>query len=435
MTLLLCALLPIIAAVIIAFVPEQPGRRGRAAIALVTQTLTFGAALAIAQALGAGRPTLVAEIGPWLPIRGGDVTLHIESATLPLLLVATAVPAIIAIVSWRAPKTMADHAALLLGTSASVVLITAASLVLAAGALGVMSAATYLMFSSGRERAAVAAAGERAFVIDRIGDAAMVLASIAYLALFRSVDVIDIAARLASAQPDAALIVPSILLTTSVLAKSGLVPFQMKAATLRAAPAPLGAFGGSVALGTGIIVLIRLHSFIHPTVLAAAAALGALSAVVVLVVAVTRSDGRDALAWSAAAPAGIAVAAVGAGATNAAVAMFSATGVAATVLVLIAALDRAGLAWRGVGAPRLRRAVVDGLGFVALATAIGRAYGGMSRTLERGTDVTLDALFLRLATLTASASRALAREERRAVRVEAVAIAGLIGLVAFWIAR
>jgi len=281
----------------------------------------------------------------------------------------------------------------------------------------------------------VAAAGERAFVIDRIGDAAMVLASIGYLALFRSVDVIDIAARLASAQPDATLIAPSILLVTSVLAKSGLVPFQMKAATLRAAPAPLGAFGGSVALGTGVIVLIRLHSFIHPTVLAAAAALGALSAVVVLVVAVTRSDAHDAIAWSAAAPAGIAVAAVGAGATNAAVAIFSATGVAATVLALLAALDRPGLAWRGVGALRLRRAVVDGLGFVALATAIGRAYGGLSRTLERGTDVTLDALFLRLATLTASASRALAREERRAVRVEAVAIAGLIGLVAFWIAR
>jgi NADH:ubiquinone oxidoreductase subunit 5 (subunit L)/multisubunit Na+/H+ antiporter MnhA subunit len=435
-TLVLCAALPLLAAAIIAVAGGVIGRRGAAAISSAALALAFGACLAIGQAFAAGKASLVAEIGPWLPVRGGDLALGVDATTLPLLIATTFVSAIIAIGSWRAPQTAAYHVAILLGTGALVVTFTAANLGLFAAAFGLLSAAAYIARSHDHERASAAAGAEGAFVVDRLGDAAFLLATLGYLALFRTLDLTEIATRVVAPRvADAPFIVPSALLCGAVLAKSAQLPFHAKAAGLRETPLGLATFG-ALTFTASAVALVRVSALLHPGVLAAAAALGALTAIVGAVLAITRARGRDALAWSAVVPAGIVIVGVGAGANGLALAVFVATTLVFVAITTVAAIGRPRLRWRGAGSSRMRGAVTNGLGLLALRTAMARGYAAVAQTLEGGTDVSIDRAITYFAASTLRVGRIVAHAEAGpAWRLEAVGLAALIALVAYWTLR
>jgi hypothetical protein len=91
MTLALVVALPLAGAVLIALIGGRLGARTIGAIATLFLTGSFGAAVAIAQAFAAGKTSLVAEIGPWLPVRGADLALVMDPAMVPLVLMVTGV--------------------------------------------------------------------------------------------------------------------------------------------------------------------------------------------------------------------------------------------------------------------------------------------------------------------------------------------------------
>ena len=433
MTLLLCAALPLIAAAIIALAGDRVGRRGGVAISSAALVLAFGASVAIGQAFAAGKSSLVAELGPWLPLRGGDIALVVVPTTLPVLIATTLVSAAIAVASWRVRQTRAYQLAILLGTAALVLVATAGNLALFTAAFGLLGAATYIALSHDHERAAAAAGAERALVVDRLGDGALLLATVGYLALFRTLDLAEIETRVVATRvADITFIGPSVFLCAGILAKSAQLPFQARATALREAPLGLATFG-ALAFAANAVALTRVSFLVHPGVLAAAAALGTLSALLAVVLAATRADGRAALAWIAIAPAGIEIVTIGAGASEMALTIFVVTAIALTSLTAIAAIGRPHLRWRGAGPARARRALADGFGFLAVFVAVARGYGAIAKALEDGTDASLDRLLGWVAAATLRAGRIVAHAEAGpAWRVEAIGVAALIAFVAYW---
>src|SRR5439155_25705539 len=131
--------------------------------------------------------------------------------------------------------------------------------------------------------------------------------------------------------------------------------------------------------------LTRVSFLVHPGVLAAAAALGTLSALLAVVLAATRADGRAALAWIAIAPAGIEIVTIGAGASDMALTIFVVTAIALASLTAIAAIGRPHVHWRGAGPGRARRAPAAGFGFLAVSVAVARGYSAIAKAPDDGT--------------------------------------------------
>src|SRR5207248_2156298 len=99
MTLVLVVALPLAGAALIALFG---GRLARVLVGLLgtgTLALSFGAAVALAQAFAAGKTELVADLAPWLPIRGADIALRIDPLMVPLVLMVTGISTLISLYS------------------------------------------------------------------------------------------------------------------------------------------------------------------------------------------------------------------------------------------------------------------------------------------------------------------------------------------------
>src|SRR5207247_9463813 len=95
------------------------------------------------------------------------------------------------------------------------------NLALFTAAFGLLGAATYIALSHDHERAAAAAGAERALVVDRLGDGALLLATLGYLALFRTLDLAEIEPRaVAPRGAHITLIGPSVFLCAGILLNS-----------------------------------------------------------------------------------------------------------------------------------------------------------------------------------------------------------------------
>ena len=97
MTLVLALALPLVSAVLIVVFGRWLGRRLIALVAVIPLALAFGSAVAIAQAFIAGKTSLVADLGPWLPLHGADLLLRVEGPGVALLVAVTGIATLIAV--------------------------------------------------------------------------------------------------------------------------------------------------------------------------------------------------------------------------------------------------------------------------------------------------------------------------------------------------
>jgi NADH-quinone oxidoreductase subunit L len=330
MTLALVVGLPLAGAILIAVVGGRLGPRVIGAIATSFLVLSFGAAVAIAQAFAAGKTSLVAELGPWLPIRGADLSLVVDPTTVPLVLMVTGVSAAICLYSigYLARDSGAQRyfAALDLFVFAMLLIVVASNLLLLFAGWELVGLCSYLLIAHWRERPAAANAGVKAFVVNRIGDAAFLVGIFLFLGMVNTVDLAEISRRIQPAvqqltpEADAQLFAASVLLLIGALAKSAQLPLHVWLPDAMEGPTPVSALIHAATMVTaGVVLLVRLATVLHPYVLLAAAVIGALTAVFAATVALAQTDHKRVLAWSTISQIGLMFVAAGVGAVFAAV--------------------------------------------------------------------------------------------------------------------
>jgi NADH-quinone oxidoreductase subunit L len=168
------------------------------------------------------------------------------------------------------------------------------------------------------------AAGQKAFVITRIADAAL-LAGL--LLLFLEATSVRIADLIPSglAAPEQRAVVIAVLLLVGALGKSAQLPFQTWLPTAMAGPTPVSALLHSATMvAAGAILLIRFAPLIeaYPGVAAATAIAGLTTAVFGAACAIAQTDVKRLLAYSSISQIGYMLLAVGMGAPGVAMAHF-----------------------------------------------------------------------------------------------------------------
>ncbi|HEV2010888.1 MAG TPA: proton-conducting transporter membrane subunit [Candidatus Limnocylindria bacterium] len=364
MTLTLVVAIPLATALAIALAGGRLGRRTLGIITTAAMALSFGAGASMIATLR-DRPAIVAFIAPWLPLPGADIAFVVDSSMLAVTLAVTGVSALIALYSidyLRYDRGLQRYfAAFSLLVAAMLIVVLASNLLLVAAGWELAGAATYLLVGHHRDDPRAAGAAMKTFVIDRIGDAALVAGIFLLLAEFHTVDIAQLGGTaiehgsVAGAGP----VLASALLLFGALAKSAQLPLHAWLPDAADAPTPVSALIQTVAVAGGVVLLMRLRSVLVPDVLQAAAVIGGLTAFSAAIVAAAQRDVRRVLAWSTISQVGLMFVGAGLGALFAARFQLIAHMLLKAVLVL--------------GAGSVRRATAD-------ESDVAR-YGGLARRM------------------------------------------------------
>lgn len=392
MTLVLLPALPIAGAVLIAVLGGRLGRRTTGAVGTVAIALAFGAALSMVASV-ADRPRLEAQLGPWLPLPGADLTLVLEGAGLALALMVTGVSTLIALYSIGylppGPGAQRYFVALDLFVAAMLLVVLAGNLVLLFAGWELVGLCSYLLIGHERERPAAGAAAVKAFVVNRIGDAAFLIGIFLFAATAHTLSIGELrVAAIEHLGPETGttFLIASALLLVGALAKSAQLPLHVWLPDAMEGPTPVSALIHAATMVTaGVVLLIRLRAILSPEVLGAASAIGATTAVVAAIVALGQRDLKRVLAWSTISQVGLMFVAAGLGAVFAALfhllahAFFKATLFLGAGAVIHATGGEQDLARLGGLGRRLRwTAVLFGIGALGLA-AVPPASGFFSK--------------------------------------------------------
>ena len=486
MTLALMTAVPIATALLLAVFGSRIGRSTSAVLGAGALVVTLGAAGAVGQAFATGKTSLLAELGPWLPIRGAAIAFVVDPGSVWLLLAITAIGA--ALGSYAAVRLRRDPAvvrffiALDVLVSAVLVVLMARDLILLLAGWQAVGVAVYLLIAQDRGRSDPAAGASRAFVLARASDAALVIAVLGMLALFQTVDLEQITGRLAAsapARPAEGLLAASVLIVVAALSRAGQMPFQAwlpdRSQTNLAS---LAAVHGLATIA-GAFLLLRLAPVVDPAALVAGAAVGIAGAIVGML-AVLADRRSPSLRWFTVAQLGVVTATCALGSPSVGVIviassivrilaatlgdrwpsvarLLSAIGVVAAAVVLglgsppapllagvvvvavlgglDALLDLAGARVPALG-PAVRLRVVVGRAFTSLEALTARLLQTTATLIERGGEQASGMTERALVRATGRASEAVDRFHRSSVWAhEALLLAAAVVIVVYWIVR
>ena len=366
MTLALMTAVPIATALLLVVLGSRVGRGASATLGAGALVIALGAAGAVGQAFGAGKTSLVAELGPWLPIRGAAIAFVVDPRTAWLLLAITAIGAALGIYAAvrlrRDPAVVRFFIALDVLVSSVLVVLMARDLILLLAGWQAVGVAVYLLIAQDRGRSDAAAGASRAFLLARASDAALVIAVLGVFVLFQTVDLEQITGRLAAsapARPVEGLLAASVLIVVAALIRAGQMPFQAwlpdRSQTNLAS---LAAVHGMATIA-GAFLLLRLAPVADPAALLAGAAVGIAGAIVGLL-AVLADRRSPSLRWFTVAQLGV---------VTATCALASPS---VGVIVIVSSVVRILAAILGDGWPSVAR-LVSAVGVVTAAVALGLA--------------------------------------------------------------
>jgi len=192
---------------------------------------------------------------------------------------------------------------------------------------------SYVLIGFWYQRPSAAAAGVKAFVVNRIGDFGFILGIFLIWVTFDSLnfaDVLDNPARLAeraSAQPGVITAI-CLLLLLGAVAKSAQFPLLVWLPDAMEGPTPVSALMHAATMVTaGVYIVARATPlFVHaPTALLVVSGIGAVTALLSALIALTQFDLKRVLAYSTVSQLGFMFMALGAGAAGPKMAAFATT--------------------------------------------------------------------------------------------------------------
>jgi len=279
--------------------------------------------------LAAGGTAIVETAFVWTQVAGSrfDIAFYFDRLTAVMVLIVTGVGSLIHVYSTGYMKEDASYgryfAYLNLFLFFMLMLVLGRSLlVLFVGWEGV-GLASYLLIGFWFEDADKAAAGKKAFITNRIGDAGFLLGMFLLYFAFGTLDMDVInAAFLATPAPAVSASVVGVLLFIGASGKSAQIPLHVWLPDAMAGPTPVSALIHAATMVTaGVYLVARMHGiYLHaPEASALIAGIGAATAFFAATIAVAQTDIKKVLAYSTLSQLGFMFVALGVGAYGVAI--------------------------------------------------------------------------------------------------------------------
>ena len=252
---------------------------------------------------------LPVQLWRWLAVAGleADIALRLDGLALVWLCVITGVGFLIHLYSLEFMAQDADYARyfayLNLFVAAMLLLVLGDNLLLLFLGWEGVGLCSYLLIGFWYRDAANGAAARKAFVVTRIGDAAMALGLFLLLSELGTLDIQPLVAAAAARWPagSAMPVLACALLLGGALGKSAQLPLQTWLPDAMAGPTPVSALIHAATMVTaGVYLIARLHGLflLAPQVLTAVAVLGLLTALMAAFAALAQNDIKRILAYS-----------------------------------------------------------------------------------------------------------------------------------------
>ncbi len=183
---------------------------------------------------------------------------------------------------------------------------------------------SYLLIGYYYEQKWCAAAGSKAFIVNRIGDLGFLLAIFTTFAVFGSVEFSEIFSA-AAGSPDqyaGAATVIALLLFVGAIGKSAQIPLYVWLPDAMAGPTPVSALIHAATMVTaGVYIVVRCNVFfrLSPTAMIVVACIGGLTAIFAATIGLVQNDIKKVLAYSTVSQLGYMFLAAGVGAFTAAI--------------------------------------------------------------------------------------------------------------------
>jgi NADH-quinone oxidoreductase subunit L len=259
------------------------------------------------------------------------ISLLIDPLSAVMMLVVTGVSAVIHVYSLgymaHDPDKVAFFSYLNLFVFFMLLLVMGGSLPLLFIGWEGVGLCSYLLIGFWYRKDSASAAGLKAFVVNRIGDAGLILGMIFVLHAFGSVDLVEIADNAGALAPEALfewgpVTIACLLLFVGATGKSAQIPLHVWLPDAMEGPTPVSALIHAATMVTaGVYLVARLGPLYHQseTALMVVAVTGAVTALVAGTIAIVQTDIKRVLAYSTVSQLGFMFLAAGMGAFGVAV--------------------------------------------------------------------------------------------------------------------
>jgi NADH-quinone oxidoreductase subunit L len=305
----LCLASPLAGVVLITLLGTRISRRAAGAIATTAAFVAFaGALLAFVALLGEDAGNRQELLHAWTWLRAGNVdvglTLLVDPLSAVLMLIVSGVGALMVLYSngymHGADEERRYFAYMSFFLFAMLLLVLSANYVLLLAGWGLVGLASYLLIGFEHERPAAVAAAKKAFIMNAIGDATMVLAIFLLVWEAGTVDYLASFERMGDLSGTVVTLVALGMLGGSV-AKSAQIPLHTWLPDAMEGPTPVSALIHAATMVTaGVYLLVRLHPVYEEAVAVQdlAAGLGALTLLVAGLIALVQTDIKRVIAYS-----------------------------------------------------------------------------------------------------------------------------------------
>ena len=268
---------------------------------------------------------LSAEIYTWINVGGfaPAVSFYVDGLTLTMMSVITGVGILIHIYSsefmWDDKDYSRFFSYMNLFVSAMLVLVLADNLLLLFVGWEGVGLCSYLLVGFWHEDPANGAAARKAFIVTRIGDAAMAIGLFILFHQLGTLDFIPLAIAAQEVWPNGStmLTIACLLLLGGAVGKSAQLPLQTWLPDAMAGPTPVSALIHAATMVTaGVYLIARTHDLflLSPTALHTVAVVGGMTLIVAAFTAMTQNDIKRILAYSTISQIGYMFLALGVGA-------------------------------------------------------------------------------------------------------------------------
>jgi NADH-quinone oxidoreductase subunit L len=320
---------PLASSVVLGLVGRRLGERAVGAVACLSVLASFAVGVAGWQALAAHPAALRATLFEWISV--GDfrvaAALQLDRLSGLLVLVVTGVGFLIHVYSTAYMRGEDGYSRyftyLNLFTASMLLLVLGANLLVLFVGWELVGLCSYLLIGFWFERPAAAAAGRKAFVVNRVGDASFLLGICLLFVTLGTVEFRDIAKAYADHPAPAALAAApwiAVLLFVGATGKSAQLPLHVWLPDAMEGPTPVSALIHAATMVTaGVYMVARLWPLFHaaPGVLTGVVAVvGAATALFAATVAIGQDDLKRVLAWSTISQLGYMFMALGVGAAT-----------------------------------------------------------------------------------------------------------------------
>jgi NADH-quinone oxidoreductase subunit L len=303
---------------------------GRMAVSLIACGVVVAAfVFAVFLAVGvSGSPAGEVTFFPWFgfgdPATGGaalGISVQLDALSAFMCLVVTGVGSLIIIYStgymWDDPGFLRFFAYMDLFIFSMLMLVLAGNFALLIVGWGLVGLASYLLIGFWYERRSAVLAARKAFVMNVIGDVAMVLAAGVIYWNLHSLDYGTVFTRAASLPFNGGVILAiTLLLLVGAVAKSAQLPLHTWLPDAMEGPTPVSALIHAATMVTaGVYLVARMHPlYLHaPAASNVVAIIGAVTAIFAATIALAQTDIKRVLAYSTMSQIGYMFLAVGVG--------------------------------------------------------------------------------------------------------------------------